>query len=175
MPLSYILPVTPPGEGGISIIWLIGSNSPQIISRFFKSKHSSPKELKPHCLYFGYFYDDKTLVDEVIINRIPAKESFSGLETMEINSHGGIMPVRKIIDCLLKQGAKEINQTKLIELAIRHKRLDLIQKEALGSLLHSPTVLASRVFMDQFNGALSKTLKKYNLRPYGRPFKGRDS
>jgi len=162
--LSYFLPVTSPGEGGISVIWLIGTDSYRTISHFFKSKHETSGNLKPNRLYFGYFYDDKTLVDEVIVNRIPAKESFSGLETMEINSHGGMMPTRKIIECLLRHGVKEINKMELISIAIKNKRLDSIQKEALESLLHSSTTFASRVFMDQFNGPLSKALKRCGIR-----------
>jgi tRNA modification GTPase len=116
---------------------------------------------KPTHLYLGYFSDPAFGgVDEVIINCIPENKSFTGMETIEINSHGGMMPARKIIGCLIKQGAKEINQKELMELAVRHNRLNPIQKEALESLLHSPTALASRVFMDQFNGTLSKAINK---------------
>lgn len=160
---TYVFHVTPTGEGGISIIWLIGPNSHQIISCFFKSTHASFKKFSPHRLYFGHFYDKKILLDEVIINCIPAKDSFSGLETIEINSHGGMMPVREIIDCLLKQGSREINQKKLMELASENKRLDPIREESLTALLNSPTTLASQVFLDQFNGALSMALKKQDV------------
>jgi tRNA modification GTPase len=161
MACSYILPVTPPGEGGIGVIHLISPKATDIILGYFKPKNNSINKIKSNRLYFGYFQDRGKIIDEVIINYIPKRESFSGIDTIEINSHGGIMPAKSIIEVLIKEKAKRISESQLIELALKNKQLTQIQKEALLQLMDSTTLLSARVFLDQYNGCLKKSLIKH--------------
>lgn len=155
----YVSSVTPAGEGGISIIHLIGEKAPQIILKSFRTRR--PRTiLKPHRIYLGNFYNQNKIIDEVIVHFIPSKESISGINTVEINSHGGVFLARKIVETLVKQGARYITPSELLRLAVKNKRLDRVRKEALESLLKAPTALVARVLLDQYNGALSRVMKE---------------
>jgi len=161
MASSYVLPVTPPGEGGISIVHLISSKASEIILAYFKPKNNPVNKIKPNRLYYGHFHDKGAIIDEVIINYIRASESFSGINTIEINSHGGHMPVKSIMEALIKGKAKRINTNQLIALALKNKRLTQIQKEAFLRLIDSTTLLSAKVFLDQYNGCLQRALIKH--------------
>jgi len=164
---TYVLSVTPLGEGGISIIHLIGPKARPIISQAFRPKRLSPNNqplttdyFTPRRLYLGHIYNKKRVIDEVIINFIPARASFSGLDTIEINAHGGFSASREIIRVLTAAGAKPITQGRLINLAVRQGRLNKVQKFALEDLLSASTGLAAEVFMEQFRtGRIRKQAK----------------
>lgn len=167
---NYCLLTTPPGYGGISVVELLGSNACSIIGKVFKPRQKSFfNRIIPHRLYLGEIYQDiplnssgrteRKLIDEVIINFIPARESFSGLDTIQINSHGGPVVTQTIINLLKEYKVKPITIDQLKILAQKHHRIDLVQAEAWEFLQRAQTILVSKVLLDQYNGALSRRIK----------------
>jgi len=176
--MFYALPVTPPSEGGINIIYLIGHGVNKKILPFFKAKTSyalsrsshpalrdgiraclparqgrpinkSPIHRMERKLYLGHFQDKGKIIDEIIITLIPSKHSFSGLDTIEINSHGSVLVADKIISTLKRNGIKIITTPQLLKLALKNKRINAVQKGALESLLNAKTELACRFFLQR--------------------------
>ncbi|MBI4711982.1 MAG: 50S ribosome-binding GTPase [Planctomycetes bacterium] len=150
---NYFALTTPPGQGGISVIELIGPDAHRIIAKIFRhnSKSAIPNsQLSPGHLYLGKIYNNTDLIDEVIIHYIPTRHSFSGLDTVEISAHGGIVSANRIKDCLSATGAKEITARQLINLAARNRKINPTQKLALKELLDAKTTLAAQVLLDQY-------------------------
>jgi len=179
---AYFSITTPQGTGGIGIIELFGKDALEITGKIFRRATKNPplppfvkggnsaetasankgefiNKIKPDRIYLGSIYDGTQLIDEVIIHFTPARDSLTGLDTVEINAHGGIMPCRLIGHLLRKFGAKELSQSEVINLARKQGKMDKIQAEALEYLLQAQTPLATSVLLDQYNGALSKALK----------------
>lgn len=171
---AYFSITTPKGEGGIGVIELFGrparaaagGDTLKIINRIFHTiKSNKPITLRPNRIYLGNIVPPgaQSGIDEVIVHFIPARESLTKLDTIEINAHGGIMSCRLIGNLLKTLGVKEITNDEVINLAFgstsTRGSLQLIQKEALTHLIHAPTELAARILLDQYNGALAKALK----------------
>ena len=157
---TYFTITTPQGEGGIGVVELFGPTARQIISAIFRPRKSKQdKALRPNSISLGNILDHGNKIDEVIVHYLPASKSFSGLDTFEINAHGGIMSCRLIGNLLKKKGARELSYQQTIDLAHKKGQMDSIQKEALEYLIQAPTQLAAAVLLDQYQGALSKALK----------------
>ncbi|HLD35395.1 MAG TPA: GTPase [Planctomycetota bacterium] len=135
-------------------------------------------KIRPDKIYLGNIYStpspyplpqgervNNEIIDEVIIRFTPARNSLTGLNTVEINAHGGIMPCRLIGRLLKRFGVKELSQPEVINLARKQGKLDKIQAEALEYLLQAQTPMAAAVLLDQYNGALSKALRSRNNIP----------
>ena len=165
---AYLTLGTPPGEGGISIIQLSGPGALSLIQKVFRSRSAQKTSLAPGRLYLGDIREQGQRIDEVIVRRTPGRKSLSGLETIEINAHGGLISARRIIRCLTRRGARQILPRQLIELTGKSNRptrqqssgLDRIQQEALAGLLSASTPLATEIFLAQYQGALSDKIKK---------------
>ncbi len=167
---TYVSPVTPIGEGGISVLHLIGPQALPIIRQVFKAKSTRQKSFPtydPDRLYLGYVYEpgSQKVIDEVIIHYITLEQSLTGLATVEINAHGGTMASQKIINCLQSVDAQLIPREKIIKLAPKNRnpalpvgRLDLTQQEAMEYLIKAPTHLASLVYLAQYQGRLSEKI-----------------
>jgi tRNA modification GTPase len=192
---NYYSITTPQGTGGIGIIELFGKDALETIGKIFRRAKNKTNEIasssrthndtlkqglnriKPNRIYLGHIYTpspyplprrervNDEIIDEVIIHFTPAQNSLTKLDTVEINAHGGIMSCRLIGNLLKRFGVKEVSQDKIIDTAYKNRRLDLIQKEALKYLMEAKTPLASSVLLDQYNGALSKTLKSRKNMP----------
>jgi tRNA modification GTPase len=160
---NYVALLTPHGEGGISVIHLMGNNALALIQKVFQLHKPVVKpNLIVNKLYLGYILNQKNKerLDEVIIHYIPSNQTMTGLVTIEINAHGGIIASQRIIKCLQAQGARLINQKQVIELAYKNRRLDRIQQEALECLIQAPTQLASLIYLTQYQGQLSEKISE---------------
>lgn len=93
------------GNAGIGIIRLSGENSFDIIRKIFKPK-SEIKEIKPNTIRYGYIGSGEEIIDEVLVTFFKAPKSFTMENMCEINSHGGIVVMRKILELCLKNGAE---------------------------------------------------------------------
>lgn len=171
---TYFSITTLKGEGGIGLIELFGADCLKIIETIFRpltgratleqsrqgplqSRHK--KFPRPHRLYLGYIYNENQKIDEVIVHFVPARESLTGLNTIEINAHGGIMSCRLIGNLLRNVCVKELSSDEVTTLGYKKGGLDIIRKEAIDNLLGARTPLAAGILVDQYRGILSKTLK----------------
>lgn len=153
---------TAPGIGGIGIIRVSGKEAFSVVSRVFKPKNASFDILNPtpNTIKYGIIVDGKTIVDEVLVSFFKAPNSYTTEDTAEINCHGGIVVVKKILDLLIKNGARIAEAGEFTKRAFLNGRIDLAQAESVIDVISSKTDKARNVAISQLRGDLSDKLKE---------------
>jgi len=153
--------VTPLGEGGIGKIIVSGHDALNIVNKVFQGKGIADlREATSHKLYYGHIHDKGERIDEIILNVVRQKDSFTGEDVVEINCHGGIRVVMRIYECLQSLGAEGTEGDLLLQQSFGNSKMDFVQKEALQELVKARTKLGVKVLLDQYAGALSDALKQ---------------
>ena len=151
---------TPIGEGGLSVIRLSGNSAFDIIEKIFfkdldRKKNIKISDIQTHTIHFGYLFDGNNLTDEVLISVFKKPNSFTGENTIEISSHGGVLVTQKILALTLKSGARHAEPGEFTKRAFLNKRLDLSQAEAVADLIKAKTDSAHESSLKQLEGSLS--------------------
>jgi len=153
---------TPIGEGGISIIRVSGKNSFDIVKKIFEGK-GEIENYKPFTIHFGKIIDPEFgLIDEVLISIFKAPHSYTGEDLIEINSHGGSLVTKKIINLLLRSGARLAEPGEFTKRAFLNGRIDLTQAEGVADLIHAQSDTALKCSLKSISGEYGRTLKKYH-------------
>ncbi|GAB6168748.1 tRNA uridine-5-carboxymethylaminomethyl(34) synthesis GTPase MnmE [Clostridium carnis] len=155
------------GEGGIAIIRVSGDKALEIVSKVFKAKSGTDiKAMKSYTMKYGHIVslDTKELVDEVIISYMKGPKSFTAEDTVEINCHGGVTSTNKVLETVLKAGARLAEPGEFTKRAFLNGRIDLSQAEAVMDLITAKTDLAMKSALMQSTGVLSQEINK--LREY---------
>ncbi len=148
---------TPFGEGGIGIVRLSGKDSLDIVDKiFFSPKNKRVKELQSYRIIYGYIIDPATgeKIDEVIVSVMKSPYSYTREDVIEINCHGGMIPLRKTLELVLKQGARLAEPGEFTKRAFINGRIDLSQAEAVLDLIRAKTEESSRIALEQLQGGL---------------------
>ncbi len=151
---------TPMGEGAIAIVRLSGDEAIEIADRIFKSKKSL-KEVDSHTIHYGHLIDPKTneVVEEVMVSVMKAPRTFTREDVVEINCHGGIVSVNRVLELVLTNGARLAEPGEFTKRAFLNGRIDLSQAEAIIDLIRSKTEKAMTVALQQMEGRLSKLIR----------------
>ena len=153
---------TPIGEGGISIIRVSGKNSFDIVKKIFEGK-GEIENYKPFTIHFGKIIDPEFgLNDEVLISIFKSPHSYTGEDLIEINSHGGSLVTKKIINLLLRSGARLAEPGEFTKRAFLNGRIDLTQAEGVADLIHAQSDTALKCSLKSISGEYGRTLKKYH-------------
>jgi len=158
---------TPLGIGGIGIVRLSGSQSIPIASKIFRHKgkmKKSPDEFRSHYLYYGAIIqpDDESLIDEVMLTVMRKPKTYTKEDIVEINCHGGFLVVKKVLDLLVRLGARIAEPGEFTRLAFLNGRIDLSQAEAVIDIIESNNDKCLRSSLYQLSGGLRE--KIYHLR-----------
>ncbi|HZK18031.1 MAG TPA: tRNA uridine-5-carboxymethylaminomethyl(34) synthesis GTPase MnmE [Clostridia bacterium] len=149
---------TPIGEGGIGIVRLSGTESLRILENIFKSKNGvEPGEFKSHTLVYGHIIDpgkDLT-IDEALVSVMRSPASYTREDIVEINCHGGIVSLRKILELVISQGARLADPGEFSKRAFLNGRIDLAQAEAIIDIITARTDSGLGLAVDQLKGKLS--------------------
>lgn len=141
-------------NAGISIVRITGVNSFDIIDKIYQSK-SGTKTLsqeKSHTLHYGYIVDEGKIIDEVMVAIMKAPATFTREDTVEIDCHGGIVVTRKILETVLKYGARIAEPGEFTKRAFLNGRIDLSQAEAVSDIIHAKNELALKNSINQLRG-----------------------
>ncbi|UTH00101.1 tRNA uridine-5-carboxymethylaminomethyl(34) synthesis GTPase MnmE [Macrococcoides canis] len=151
---------TPMGEGAIAIVRLSGSDAVLIADKLYKGKHQL-SEVASHTINYGHIIDPATkeVVEEVMVAVMRAPRTYTREDIVEINCHGGIMTVNRVLELALTNGAKLAEPGEFTKRAFLNGRIDLSQAEATMDFIRSKTDRASRVAMQQIEGRLSVLIK----------------
>jgi tRNA modification GTPase len=150
---------TPPGHGGIGIVRLSGNNAIRIADRVFRSpKKKKLKDTPSHRLLFGHIINppDKEIIDEVLVSVMKGPDTYTKEDIVEINCHGGAVPLRRILELALKGGARLAEPGEFTQRAFMNGRIDLAQAEAVLDVVNALTVQGQRTAIKQLSGGLSK-------------------
>lgn len=149
---------TPPGEGGIGIIRISGSRAIEIASKAFKARGAkSLEELSSHALLYGQVRDPGTgdIIDEALVSVMRAPASYTREDVVEINCHGGMLPLWRTVNVLIASGARQAEPGEFTKRAFLNGRIDLAQAEAVMDIIHAKTELSHRAANEQLLGGLS--------------------
>ena len=152
---------TPLGQGGVGIVKISGPLATRILARLFVHPHRA-SAFVPRMLHWGHIVEPDTgsVVDEVLVTLMPAPHSYTRQDVVEIQSHGGIVPVRKILQLVLGQGARLAEPGEMTLRAFVNGRLDLAQAEAVLDVVQARTDAALRAAVDQLGGRLSAQVRR---------------
>ena len=153
------------GEGGIAIIRVSGDNALSIVSKIFRPKNGKDiKDMKTYTMRYGHIIDinSEELIDEVIISYMKGPRSFTAEDTVEINCHGGVTSTNKVLETVIKAGARLAEPGEFTKRAFLNGRIDLSQAEAVMDLITAKTELAMKSALMQSNGSLSQRIGKLN-------------
>jgi tRNA modification GTPase len=149
---------TPPGEGGIGIIRMSGARAVEIASAVFKARSNKRLEdLPSHVLLYGKVHDPGTgdVIDEALVSVMRAPASYTREDIVEINCHGGMMPLWRIMNLLNSSGARQAEPGEFTKRAFLNGRIDLAQAEAVMDIIHAKTELSHQAANEQLLGGLS--------------------
>lgn len=152
---------TPMGEGAIGIVRLSGPEAVEIGDKLYKGKKKL-KDVPSHTINYGHIIDPETdeVVEEVMISVLRAPKTFTREDIIEINCHGGILTINRILEFTMTHGARMAEPGEYTKRAFLNGRIDLSQAEAVMDFIRSKTDRASKVAMNQIEGRLSDLIKR---------------
>lgn len=148
------------GEGGVAIIRVSGTEAIEIVDKVFRGKQML-STVDSHTIHYGTLRDPKTgeLVEEVLVSVMRAPRTFTREDVVEINCHGGIVSVERVLDLVLEYGARVAEPGEFTKRAFLNGRIDLSQAEAVIDLIRAKTDRAMKVALSQVEGKLSKLIR----------------
>jgi tRNA modification GTPase len=152
---------TPVGQGGIGIVRLSGKNAIKIADTIFRSPKKKKLVQSPsHRILYGHIVDpsDKTIVDEVLVSVMRSPHTYTKENIVEINCHGGAMPLRAVLELTLSKGARLAEPGEFTKRAFLNGRIDLAQAEAVLDVINSLTAESRKSAVSQLRGSLSKKI-----------------
>ncbi len=152
---------TAPGIGGIGIIRMSGENTFKILDKIFKQK--SPKNINQipgYTIKYGHIIDDEKIIDEVLVSYFKAPKSYTTEDMCEINSHGGTVVMRKIMDLCLKNGAEIAEPGEFTKRAFLGGRIDLSQAESIIDIINAKSDREAKEGIKQLEGFLSERINE---------------
>lgn len=151
---------TPYGSGGIGIIRLSGDRAFEIAEKIFKGRKKI-KDIKSHTINYGKIVDpsDDSVIDEVLLSKMKKPNTFTREDVIEINCHSGTVVLKRILELLLKAGARLAEPGEFTKRAFLNGRIDLSQAEAVMDIINAKTLKSSKAALEQLEGKLSKKIK----------------
>lgn len=141
---------TPLGMGGVGIVRVSGEKAFDIVQKIFKGG-----EIKPGRICHGWIFDESRKIDEVIVLPFKNPNSYTGEDVVEIQGHGGLKVVGKILELVLKNGARMAEKGEFTKRAFLNHKLDLSQAEAVLDLIHARTDNFAQKSANNLSGALT--------------------
>lgn len=149
------------GESGISIIRVSGSRSLNIVSDIFIGINGKKlNDIKTYTMRYGHIVEKNTneIIDEVIVSYMKGPRSFTAEDTVEVNCHGGVISVRRILDSIIRNGARIAEPGEFTKRAFLNGRIDLSQAEAVIDIIRAKTELSMKSALIQSGGKLSNEI-----------------
>ena len=151
---------TPKGEGGIGIIRISGDKSFEILDKIFKPKNPN-KDLGFYQFNYGFIHDGEKVIDESMVVRMKAPKTCTCEDVVEINCHGGQFVTQKVLELVLKNGARHAEQGEFTKRAFMNGRIDLSQAEAVMDLIQGKTEKSISLSLDQLRGDLRDKINSF--------------
>ena len=159
-------------DSGIGIVRVTGDEAIQIVNRIFVNKNGKSCfcEYKTHTIHYGYIIDafskeedfHEKIIDEVMVALMKAPNSYTKEDTVEINCHGGVLLLQKVLELIIKCGARMAEPGEFTKRAFLNGRIDLAKAEAVMDLIHSQNEFALKSSVEQLRGSVSEAVR--NLR-----------
>ena len=148
-------------ESGIGIIRVSGPEAVEIVSRIYRSKGGKKdiNKVPTHTIHYGYIYDGEELIDEVLVMVMRAPRTFTGEDTVEIDCHGGVYAMKRVLETVLKNGGKTASPGEFTKRAFLNGKMDLSQAEAVMDVIQAKNEYALKSSMEQLKGSVQRAIK----------------
>ncbi len=148
-------------NSGIGIVRISGPEAFQVIQRIYKGKKEKDfSSILTHTIHYGYIMDGDDTVDEVLVMVMRGPKSFTGEDTIEIHCHGGVFVVNKILDTVIRNGARPAEPGEFTKRAFLNGKLDLSQAEAVIDVINSKNEYALKSSVSQLKGSVQKKIQE---------------
>lgn len=146
---------------GIGIIRISGDEAVSITDRIFEAAGKKKlKDLPSHTIHYGHIKDGENVIDEVMILLMRAPKSYTREDTVEIDCHGGVYVMKRILETVIKYGARPAEPGEFTKRAFLNGRIDLSQAESVIDVIHAKNEFALKSSINQLSGALSDEVKE---------------
>ena len=148
-------------SSGIGIVRISGDEAFDIIKKIYIGKNQKDlSKVKSHTIHYGYIVDGNETIDEVLVMIMKGPHSFTGENTVEIDCHGGVYVVKRILETVIKYGARPAEPGEFTKRAFLNGRLDLSQAEAVIDVINSKNEYALKSSVSQLKGNVQRKIKK---------------
>lgn len=146
---------------GIGIVRISGEECMDVIHRIYRSKggRKDIRTVDSHTIHYGYIYDGNEIVDEVLVMIMKAPRTFTGENTVEIDCHGGVYAMRRVLETVVKNGARIAEPGEFTKRAFLNGRLDLSQAEAVIDVIQAQNSYALKSSISQLKGSVKRTIE----------------
>ena len=152
---------TAPGIGGIGIIRMSGEETFKVLNKIFIPKKIQPiEEIKGYTIKYGNIVENNNIIDEVLVSYFKSPKSYTTEDMCEINSHGGVLIERKILELCLKNGAEMAEPGEFTKRAFLNGRIDLTQAESVIDIINAKSEKEMKSSVKQLEGFLSEKIKE---------------
>lgn len=150
------------GNSGIGIVRISGDEAVSVADRIFKSKQGNKKlsQIESHTIHYGFICDGDEVIDEVLVMVMRGPRSFTAEDTIEIDCHGGMLVTRRILETVLKAGARLAEPGEFTKRAFLNGRIDLSQAEAVIDVINAKNEYALKSSVGQLRGSVSVKIKE---------------
>lgn len=151
---------------GIGIVRISGDEAMDVISRIFLSKNGKKniREVQSHTIHYGFIYDGEDVVDEVLVMIMRGPHTYTGEDTVEIDCHGGVYAMKKVLETVLKNGVVIAEPGEFTKRAFLNGRLDLSQAEAVMDVIQARNSMALKSSVEQLKGSVQRAVKEIRSR-----------
>ena len=149
-------------QSGIGIIRISGDEAVAVGDRIFRSKKKGKQlsQVKSHTIHYGHIVDGDQVVDEVLVSVMKGPHSYTAEDVVEINCHGGVLVMKRILELVLRSGARPAEAGEFTKRAFLNGRMDLSQAEAVIDLINSKNDFAMKSAVRQLSGKLSEKIRQ---------------
>ena len=152
---------TAPGIGGIGIIRMSGAQTFEILEKIFKQKNPQKiEDIKGYTIKYGHIVDNEKIIDEVLVSYFKAPKSYTTENMCEINSHGGTVILKEILELCLKNGADLAEPGEFTKRAFLNGRIDLAQAESVIDIINAKSEKEAKSSINQLEGFLSRDISE---------------
>ena len=152
---------TAPGIGGIGIIRMSGAQTFGILEKIFKQKNPQKiEDIKGYTIKYGHIVDNEKIIDEVLVSYFKAPKSYTTENMCEINSHGGTVILKEILELCLKNGAELAEPGEFTKRAFLNGRIDLAQAESVIDIINAKSEKEAKSSINQLEGFLSRDISE---------------
>ena len=146
---------------GIGIVRISGEEALEIAGRVYQSKGGKKdiRKAASHTIHYGFIYDGEQLIDEVLVMIMKGPRSYTGEDTVEIDCHGGVLAMRKVLDAVIHAGARPAEPGEFTKRAFLNGRIDLSQAEAVMDVIQAQSEYALKSSMSQLKGSLLQSIE----------------
>ena len=149
------------GNSGIGIIRVSGDEAIEVVDKIFRPANKNKKlaNVESHTVHYGHIMDGDKTLDQVLVIVMKNPHSYTGEDTVEIDCHGGMLILKKVLDLVLKNGARTSEPGEFTKRAFLNGRIDLSQAEAVMDLINSKNDFALNSSIEQLKGGVSDAIK----------------